>query len=77
MTSVPAKMYLPGSPLDAMAEGGYQTRMDPRGNVVWFFRTPLGGVVIQRPDSLVPTVKGSPEVKINGWTLSANVWRRP
>jgi hypothetical protein len=77
VTSVPAKMYLPGTPMHSMAPGGYQTRIDPKGNIVWFFRLPLGGAVIQKADALVPTFDGCPEVKIAGWTLAGNVWRKP
>jgi hypothetical protein len=75
-TSVPAKLYKSGVPLADMEPGGYQFRTDPHGVVIWFFRTPLGGAVLQIKDALVPTVNGKPEVQINRWVLSGDVWRK-
>jgi hypothetical protein len=76
MTSVPAKPYRSGVELSHMDPGGYQFREGSYG-LLWFFRTPLGGAVVQRQAKDVKFGKDdSPIVEINGWVLSGNVWRK-
>jgi hypothetical protein len=76
VSDVPAKFYPSGTPMQAMEPGGYQYREISSG-LLWFFRTPLGGAVLQcKPNEVYIEMDGTPTVTLNGWTLSGNVWRK-